>query len=99
MPLVMDPAGSEIRALQKDVRWKGKRVLEIGCGDGRLTLRMAAFGPSHIEAIDPDAARVRVARKSQPAHYRNRIRYHVGHSGRLGYQPNQFDIVIFSWAL
>ena len=37
MPLVMDPAGSEIRALRKTVQWRGKRVLEIGCGTGHFT--------------------------------------------------------------
>ncbi len=99
MPLVVDPIGAEIRALQKDVQWKGKQVLEIGCGDGRLTLRLAAFGPAHIEAIDPDASRVRAARKSQPRRYRERIAYHVGRSGALRYRRGQFDIAIFAWSL
>ncbi|HEX8991693.1 MAG TPA: class I SAM-dependent methyltransferase [Anaerolineales bacterium] len=99
MTLVMDPAGSEIRALQKTVQWKGKRVLEIGSGDGRLTLRLAAFRPRHIDAIDPDAARLRLARRSLPAVYRRRISYHTGHAESLRYPRNRFDIVIFSWAL
>ena len=99
MPLVMDPAGNEIRALQKTVEWKGKRVLEIGCGEGRLTLRLAAFHPRHIEALDPDKARVRLARKSLPAKYGRLITYHVGHAERLRYAREQFDIAIFSWAL
>ena len=99
MPLVMDPAGSEIRALQKTVQWKGKRVLEIGSGDGRLTLRLAAFKPEHIDALDPDASRVRLARKNLPVMYGRRISYHVGRAEGLRYPRNQFDIVIFSWAL
>ncbi len=99
MPLVMDPAGSEIRALQKALEWKGKRILEIGCGEGRLTLRLAAFHPRHIEAIDPDGARIRVARKNLPAQYARLIGYHVGHAERLRYARDQFDIAIFAWAL
>ncbi len=99
MPLVMDPAGSEIRALQKTVQWKGKRVLEIGSGDGRLTLRLAAFKPQHVDALDPDAARVRLARRALPAAHRRRIGYHTGHAENLRYPGNRFDIVIFSWAL
>ena len=50
MPLVMDPAGNEIRALKKVADWHGKRVLEIGAGDGRLTLRLAALGPAWLRA-------------------------------------------------
>ncbi len=99
MPLVVDPIGAEIRALQKDVQWKGKRVLEIGCGDGRLKLRLAAFRPAHIEAIDPDLSRVRAARKIQPALYRERIAYHVGSSAKLRYPRDKFDIAIFAWSL
>ncbi len=99
MTLVVDPAGNEIRALQRVVEWKRKRVLEIGCGEGRLTLRLAAFHPAHIEALDPDGARVRLARKNRPVRYGKRITYHVGHAGKLRYARDQFDIVIFSWAL
>ncbi len=99
MTLIVDPAGNEIRALQKAAEWKGKRVLEIGCGEGRLTLRLAGFRPRHIEAMDPDQTRVRVARKNKPMDYSKLIRYHVGHAERLRYAGDQFDIVIFSWAL
>ncbi len=99
MPLVIDPAGSEIRALQKTAQWKGKRVLEIGCGEGRLTLRLAALHPQHIDALDPDAARLRLARKTLPAVYGRRVSYHAGHAESLKFPRNRFDIVIFSWAL
>ena len=99
MPLIVDPAENEIRALQKAASWRGKRVLEIGCGDGRLTLRLAAFHPGHIEAMDPDGSRVRLARKSRPSRYGKLITYHVGQAGSLRYARDQFDIVIFSWAL
>jgi ubiquinone/menaquinone biosynthesis C-methylase UbiE len=95
----MDPAGKEIRALQRMVEWKGKRVLEIGCGEGRLTLRLAAFRPRHIEAMDPDQTKVQTARKNLPEKYRKLIRYHVAHAERLRYPREQFDIVIFAWAL
>ncbi len=99
MPLVVDPVGAEIRALQKDVQWKSKQVLEIGCGDGRLTLRLAAFRAAHIEAIDPDASRIRAARKSLPGRYRERVAFHVGSSGKLRYPRHKFDIAIFAWSL
>ena len=99
MPLVMDPAGKEVRALQTAVDWRGKRVLEMGCGDGRLTLRLAALGPGDIEALDPDPKRIGLARKNRPQNYAERIAYHVGHAERLRYPARSFDIVVFSWVL
>jgi len=99
MTLVMDPAGNEIRALTKAATWKGKRVLEIGCGDGRLTLRIAALGPGSIEAVEPQASRLRKARRDLPAKYASRIHYHAGHAGHLRYPAEAFDMAIFSWAL
>ncbi len=99
MPLVMDPAGKEVRALQRATDWHRKHVLEIGCGDGRLTLRLAGLGPRRIEALDPDPKRIRLARKNRPARYGGRIAYHVGHAERLKYPARLFDIVVFSWVL
>lgn len=99
MPLVIDPAGIEIEALRRAAQWKGRRVLEIGAGDGRLTLRLVRFGPRAIEAIDPEPGRVRQARKSLPARYAGRIPYHAGQAENLKYKPESFDTVIFSWAL
>ena len=99
MPLAMDPAGKEIRALQDITDWKGKRLLEIGCGDGRLTLRLMAFGPGRIEAVDPDAQRIRLARRKVPAAYAGRIHFHTGHAEKLKYPADEFDVVVFAWSL
>jgi ubiquinone/menaquinone biosynthesis C-methylase UbiE len=99
MPLVIDPAGNEIRALRHLLEWSGKRVLEIGCGDGRLTLRLDRFGPRSIEAIDPDAERIRMARRGQPKETRGHIHYRVGQAESLKYPEEAFDIVVFAWAL
>ncbi len=99
MPLAIDPAGKEIRALQDITDWKDKRLLEIGCGDGRLTLRLAAFEPASIEAIDPDPKRIRAARRNLPKEESGRIHFHVGHAEKLRYPDAAFDVVVFAWSL
>ena len=99
MALVMDPAGDEIRALKGITNWRGKRVLEVGCGDGRLTLRLAEFNPAKIIAFDPDKASIRAAQKNLPEKYKNRIKYRVGNAEHVKQKVDQFDIVIFSWVL
>lgn len=99
MALIIDPAKDEVRALKKAADWRGKRVLELGCGDGRLTLRLASLGPSKIEAVEPDAKLVRTARKNLPERYSKQVRYRVGSTQQLKYPNNTFDIVLFSWVL
>ena len=37
----IDPEGAELAALGKLVDFAGLHVLEVGCGDGRLTWRYA----------------------------------------------------------
>ena len=99
MALVMDPAGAEIRALKKITSWRGKRVLEMGCGDGRLTLRLAKFNPIKIIAIDPDSKSIRAARKNLPEKYKDRIEYRIGNAEHVKHGSDLFDIVVFSWVL
>lgn len=98
MALRVDPEGHEIRALRGAAKWRGRKVLEIGSGDGRLTARLARLG-AVVEAIEPDAALVRTARRTFPAGLRSRVRFHVAKAGRLLYPPASFDVAVFSWSL
>jgi ubiquinone/menaquinone biosynthesis C-methylase UbiE len=99
MALVMDPAGAEIAALKKTANWRGTRVLEVGCGTGRLTLRLAKLGMEKIIAFDPDPKAIRAARRELPEKYRDHIEYRVGNAGHIKQKDSQFDIVVFSWVL
>lgn len=99
MSIIIDPSGDELIALSHSAAWAGARVLEIGCGEGRLTLRLASFGPSRIDAFDPDPARVRLARHSLPSKYRRMIHYSLGRAERIRHPNGVFDVAIFSWAL
>jgi ubiquinone/menaquinone biosynthesis C-methylase UbiE len=99
MALIIDPAKEEVRALRKAIHWRDKHVIEIGCGDGRLTLRLASLSPLHIEALDPNSKLIRAARQSVPERYSHRIHYQVGHAERLKFPASMFDVAVFSWVL
>ena len=98
MPLCVDPEQNEVQALKGVTDWHGKRVLEVGCGDGRLTRRLAELG-AIIHANDPDAGLIRAARKNLPQRFGKTVRYKVGQAERLAHAGESFDLVIFSWVL
>jgi ubiquinone/menaquinone biosynthesis C-methylase UbiE len=98
MAIVIDPEGYEIDALRKAVDFTRHDVLEIGCGDGRLTFRYAPLA-RHIYAIDPDEASIAAARQNTPTGLRSRIEFHVGTVENLNLPKEKFDIALLSWAL
>lgn len=73
-------------------------MLELGCGDGRLTVPIAGEA-SHVLAFDPDADAVGRARRSLPDRLRSRVRYHVAAGDEIEIPRHSFDIVVFSWSL
>jgi len=99
MPIRIDPEEVELRALRPAASWRHARVLEIGCGDGRLTRRLARLG-AQVIAIDPDRDAIRSARRTLPTSYARRVKFAVGTAGRLDlYAAKSFDIVVFAWSL
>jgi ubiquinone/menaquinone biosynthesis C-methylase UbiE len=98
MTLRIDPEKNEIHALKAMTGWRGKRALEIGCGNGRLTRRLANLG-AYVDAIDPNKKLITTARKELPSHLSERIRFKAGSALDLKYPDQTFDIAVFSWVL
>lgn len=74
MPVFADPEDTETRALHDYADFTGKRVLEIGCGDGRLTWRYADRVAS-VVAIDPNDEDIEIALEDCPADVRPKIEF------------------------
>jgi ubiquinone/menaquinone biosynthesis C-methylase UbiE len=98
MAVVIDPERREIAALKRVADWRDKRVLEAGCGDGRLSLRLAQLGARAV-AFDPNSALLRVARRELPERLAGRVEYHTGSAVALPHADKSFDLVVFSWSL
>jgi len=73
-------------------------VLELGCGDGRLTPGIAAEAAS-VLAFDPDAEAVERAQRSLPAELAERVTFRVASGKEIELEPISFDLVVFSWSL
>src|SRR5262245_26714297 len=77
---------------------RGKRVLDLGCGDGRLALGLASLAAT-VSGLDPDAEAIAAARsRARKAGVRN-VRFDVGTALSMPYARGAFDRVILSWTL
>jgi magnesium-protoporphyrin O-methyltransferase len=95
---VLDPEGAHLAALRRLGAFRGRRVLELGCGDGRLTVGIAADA-AHVLAFDPDRDAVDRARASLPVDLAGRVAYRVASGKQIEIEPHSFDLVVFSWSL
>ncbi len=98
MTIRRDPERSEILALDTLLPdLSGRRVLEVGCGDGRLTRRYAHRAGS-VLAIDPDPSRIAALEAHAPG--RNVTARAVGFLDEdLNLDERSVDAIIFSWSL
>jgi 2-polyprenyl-3-methyl-5-hydroxy-6-metoxy-1,4-benzoquinol methylase len=98
MTRILDPEQAHLAALRRLADFSGQRILELGCGDGRLTVplaREAAF----VLALDPDEKAVERARESLPGELVDRVAYKVASGDQIEVQPTSFDLALFSWSL
>jgi 2-polyprenyl-3-methyl-5-hydroxy-6-metoxy-1,4-benzoquinol methylase len=96
MAITHDPEGHEIAALEALVPiLDGAEIVEIGCGDGRLTRRYSRRTRSVI-ALDPDEAAIARFRAGPPD---ARVDIRAIGIDRLELAHGSVDIVLLSWAL
>jgi ubiquinone/menaquinone biosynthesis C-methylase UbiE len=93
-----DPEQVEPRHLTMLADLKDKCILEVGCGDGRLTWRYAADASSVI-GIDPDPVRLSGAIASRPAALLDRVTFIQSYSETLPFRSQTFDGAILAWSL
>ena len=100
MTVRIDPEGHETDALFDLVELEGREVLEIGCGDGRLTWRFADRATKVI-AIDPfEDAIVRAnSRLSETPNERIEFRHVAFQDLAAASDADVFDVALLSWSL
>src|ERR1043165_5124619 len=98
MTLQKDPEGNERHSLHKYVDFSNQRVLEIGCGEGRLTWQYAKQTQRTI-GVDLDRDSLRVAVFDRPASLRNQAFFSCVDSQYLPFSKETFDIAVLAWSL
>lgn len=100
MAVIKDPEENETSTLHAMVEFTNCRVLEVGCGDGRLTWRYAG-NAAHVTAIDPDGEAVETARANVPEKLKGRVSFLEStlEDFAQSFSEQRFDIAIFSWSL
>ncbi len=98
MALQKDPERNETKYLHEFADFTDKRVLEVGCGEGRLTWQYAKDTRTTI-GIDPDPDALRVARIDQPYDLQNKVYFVNADSTHLPFPKETFDLAILAWSL
>ncbi len=98
MAVRIDPEGTEIKVTKKHVSFQMKDVLEIGCGEGRLTFQYSSEAKS-VTAIDPSRGAIASARRKVPKSAAATLRFRVGRGEDLDFPDGSFDVVFFTWSL
>lgn len=78
--------------IESVVSFSGKRLLEIGCGNGSRTVQIAERCHD-VVALDPDTDSIVQARKERA---RQNVIYQTGSANRLAFEAQSFDIVFFT---
>lgn len=94
----IDPEGNETGVLHNLIDFRGKDVVEIGCGDGRMTWRYARLARS-VLGLDPSEERIRQASESTPGMLRPIVAFRAGDVASVGLAEKGFDVAILSWSL
>ena len=98
MGYAIDPEGNETRVLHELIDFRGLDVVEVGCGDGRMTWRYAAHAQS-VLALDPNEERVRKAIASTPENLKPIVTFRRADIANVSLPEGAFDVALLSWSL
>ena len=98
MTVQKDTAHNETKYIHQLADFKDKRVLEIGCGEGRLTWQYAR-APHSTLGLDSDHQALRVARADSPHDLRSNIRFVCASAEHIPFAKETFDLAVLAWSL
>ncbi len=95
---IRDPERVALKHLLAACDLKGKRVLEIGCGDGVFT-RQYARRAAWMAGLDVDTEEVKIAAEKSHPTGSSRAAFLAGEGEHLPFEAGAFDIALFALSL
>jgi ubiquinone/menaquinone biosynthesis C-methylase UbiE len=77
---------------------EGKQVVEVGCGDGRLTPSLAQRA-AHVYAFDPSRESIEKAKRALGVEARRRVSFAVHGAEAIDVERRRFDLALCGWSL
>jgi ubiquinone/menaquinone biosynthesis C-methylase UbiE len=93
-----DPENAESEMLKHHAIQPGDRVIDIGCGDGRLT-SVFAQDASAVIGTDVEMEKLRLARLANPEAVPARVNFAAARGEAMPFPDEIFDLAVFSWSL
>jgi len=99
MTVQIDPEGTESKYLHRYAEFERGtgRVLEVGCGDARLTWQYANAA-RQVTGIDLETDDLRVALIDRPANLAQRVSFARADAVHLPFKSGSFDLAVFAWS-
>ncbi len=91
-------AGTDDAVVAAILSCQPKRMLDVGCGEGWLCRRIAAFGSCEVVGIDGTPRLVEEARRADPQNRYDVVSYRDLIAGKFT-ADGPFDAVVFNYAL
>jgi ubiquinone/menaquinone biosynthesis C-methylase UbiE len=93
-----DPERNEQRMIERFADFAGKRVLEVGCGDGRMTWEYAGKA-GRVCGIDPNKDDLRLAQADRSYKLEGKVFFAQASARWLPFPRERFDIAVLAWSL
>jgi ubiquinone/menaquinone biosynthesis C-methylase UbiE len=100
MRVSIDPEGTEIQVIHQLVDFAGKKVLEVGCGDGRMTWRYADQAVA-VLALETSDAKIQQAIDNTPGRLLGKVDFRVADITEAGLELpiEAFEVAVLSHSL
>lgn len=98
MSYSLDPEGTETSVIHELVDFSRADVLEVGCGDGRLTWRYADKAGS-VLGLDPDEEMIRRARDAIPEAIEAKVEFLAADVNEVELAQDAYDVAILAHSL
>ena len=96
--VVRDPDGLEVTFIRQLAAPSGAKVLEVGCGDGRVSWQ---YGPeaSEVYGVDPNLAKLKRALGARPPALATKAHFAQSMAEALPFADHSFGLALMSWSL